>query len=206
MKAATWGSPRSLPPMGGALIMSIRDQEYGARLDYQQLYPFRTTSLSGWHRFTKCSGFSSHLRVEWPGRSGRGSDGWAFGFCGAVWDGGAVHRALGRASLARRFCVFGLPRAGGLAAEGSTAGLRVRHLPPAGVGDGGDRGSSDADGSDEVVSCRLSDGSRQARRLGQISAAGTGGGVPDGVDHGAQVAPRAERGSGPSAARVPRGG
>jgi hypothetical protein len=44
-----------------------------------------------------------------------------------------VHRALGRASLARRFCVFGQPRAGGLAAEGSTAGLRVRHLSPAGV-------------------------------------------------------------------------
>src|SRR5712671_6621305 len=96
--------------------------------------------------------------------------------------------------------------AGGLAAEGSTAGLRVRHLPPAGVGDRGNSFSSDADGSDEVVSCRLSDGSRQAWRLGQISAAGTGGGVPDGVDHGAQVAPWAERGSGPSAARVPRGG
>jgi len=69
-----------------------------------------------------------------------------------------VHRALGRASLARRFCVFGLPRAGGLAAEGSTAGLRVQHLPPAGVGDCGNGFSSDADGSDEVVSCRLSDG------------------------------------------------
>jgi hypothetical protein len=41
--------------------------------------------------------------------------------------GGAVHRTLGRASLARRFCVFGLQRAGGLAAEGSTASLRVRH-------------------------------------------------------------------------------
>jgi hypothetical protein len=27
--------------MGGVLIMSIRDQEYGARLDLQQLYPFR---------------------------------------------------------------------------------------------------------------------------------------------------------------------
>jgi hypothetical protein len=82
---------------------------------------------------------------------------------------------------------------GGLAAEGSTAGLRVRHVPPAGVGDGGNSVSSDADGSDEVVSCRLFDGPRQARRLGQISAAGTGGGVPDGLDHGAQVAPRAER-------------
>ena len=34
----------------------------------------------------------------------------------------------------------------------------------------------------------------------------TGGGVPDGVDHGAQIAPRAERGSGPSAVRLPRGG
>ena len=48
-----------------------------------------------------------------------------------------MHRALGRASLARRFCAFGLPRAGGLAADGSTAGLRVRHLPPAGAGDRG---------------------------------------------------------------------
>jgi hypothetical protein len=69
-------------------------------------------------------------------RSG-GSDGWASGFCGAVGDGGAVHRALGCASPARRFCVFELRRAGGLAAEGPAAGLRVRHVPPAGVGDGG---------------------------------------------------------------------
>jgi hypothetical protein len=96
-----------------------------------------------------------------------------------------VHRALSRASLARRFRVFGLRRPGGLAAEGSTAGLRVRQVPPAGVGDGGNSVSSDADRSDEVVSCRLSDGPRQARRLGQISATGTGGGVPDGLDHGA---------------------
>src|ERR1700738_4621466 len=86
--------------------------------------------------------------------------------------------------------MFGLRRAGGLAAEGSTAGLRVRHVPPAGVGDGGNGVSSDADGSDEVVSCRLSDGSRQAWCLGQIPAAGTGGGIPDGLDHGAQVASR----------------
>src|SRR5712675_1350957 len=106
-----------------------------------------------------------------------GSDGWALGFCGAVRDGGAMHRALSRASLARRFCVFGLRRAGGLAAEGSTAGLRVWHVSPAGVGDGGNRVSSDADGPREVVCCRLSDGPRQARRLGAISAAGTGGGV-----------------------------
>src|SRR5580692_11246208 len=34
----------------------------------------------------------------------------------------------------------------------------------------------------------------------------TGGGVPDGLDHGAHVAPRAERGPQPSAARLPRGG
>jgi len=27
--------------MGGVLIMSIRDQEYGASLDLQQLYPFQ---------------------------------------------------------------------------------------------------------------------------------------------------------------------
>jgi hypothetical protein len=42
-------------------------------------------------------------------------EGWASGVCGAVWDTGAVHRALGRASLARRFCVFWLWRAAGLA-------------------------------------------------------------------------------------------
>jgi hypothetical protein len=60
--------------------------------------------------------------------------------------------------LARRFCVFGLQRAGGLAAEGSTASLRVRHLPSAGIGDGGNGVSSDADRSLEVVSCRLPDG------------------------------------------------
>src|SRR5579862_4194061 len=35
-----------------------------------------------------------------------GSDGWAAGICGAVWDGGAVHRAPGRASLARRVCLW----------------------------------------------------------------------------------------------------
>jgi hypothetical protein len=51
-----------------------------------------------------------------------------------------------------------------------------------------------------VVSCRLPDGPRQARRLGQISAARTGGGVSDGLDLGAQAAPRAEGGSGPFAA------
>src|ERR1700730_5162101 len=113
-----------------------------------------------------------------------GANGWTSGFCSAVWDGRAVHRALGRASLARRFCVFGLPRAGGLAAEGAAAGLRMRHLPSAGIGDGGNSVSSDADGLGEVVSCRLSDGSRQARRLGQISAARTGGDVSDGLAHG----------------------
>jgi hypothetical protein len=73
---------------------------------------------------------------------------------------GAMHRALGRASLARRFCVFRLRRASGLAAEGTSAGLRVRHLPSAGVGDRGNGVSSDADGSLEVVCCRLADGSR----------------------------------------------
>ena len=30
--------------MGGMLIMSIRDQEYGASSDLQQLYPFRMKS------------------------------------------------------------------------------------------------------------------------------------------------------------------
>ena len=44
--------------------------------------------------------------------------------------------------------------------------------------------SSDADEPHAVVSCRLSDGSRQARGLGQISAARTGGGASDGLDHG----------------------
>ena len=115
-----------------------------------------------------------------------------------------MHRALGRASLARRFCVFGLRRAGGLAAEGSAAGLRVQHVSPAGVGDGGNGVSSDADGSGEVVYCGLLDGPRQTRRRGQVSAAGTRGGVPDGVDHGAQAAPRAERGPRPPAAAFSR--
>jgi hypothetical protein len=101
-----------------------------------------------------------------------------------------VYRALGWASLARRFCVRRLRWASGLAAEGAAAGLRMRHLPSAGIGDGGNRVSSDADGFGEVVSCRLPDGSRQARRLGQISAARTGGDVSDGLDRGAQAAPR----------------
>src|ERR1700730_3239861 len=52
-------------------------------------------------------------------------------------------------------------------------------------GVGGDGVSSDADGPREVVCCCLSDGPRQARRFGQVPATGTGGGVPDGVDHGA---------------------
>jgi hypothetical protein len=50
----------------------------------------------------------------------------------------------------------------------------MRHLPSAGIGDGGNSVSSDADGPREVVSCRLPDGSRQEWRLGQISAAQTG--------------------------------
>src|SRR4051812_21882664 len=40
----------------------------------------------------------------------------------------------------------------------SSASTGFGHLPPAGVGDRGNGFSSDADGSDEVVSCRLSDG------------------------------------------------
>src|SRR6266446_103152 len=47
-----------------------------------------------------------------------GSDGWAAGVCSAVRDGGAVHRALGRTSLARRFCVCRMRRPGGMAAKG----------------------------------------------------------------------------------------
>src|SRR5580658_8741825 len=39
-----------------------------------------------------------------------------------------------------------------------------------------------------------------------VSAAGTGGGVSDGVDNGAQAASRTEREPGPSAARLARGG
>jgi hypothetical protein len=39
----------------------------------------------------------------------------------------------------------------GLAAEGAAAGLRMRHLPSAGIGDGGNSVSSDADGVGEVV-------------------------------------------------------
>src|ERR1700730_17505030 len=56
--------------------------------------------------------------------------------------------------------LFRLRRGGGWATEGAPAGLRMRHLPAAGIGDGGNRVSSDADGSREVVSCRLPDGSR----------------------------------------------
>ena len=41
----------------------------------------------------------------------------------------------------------------------------MRHLPSAEVRDRGNRVSSDPHGSLEVVSCRLPDGSRQARRL-----------------------------------------
>jgi hypothetical protein len=52
-----------------------------------------------------------------------GSDGWATGIRDAVWDGGAVHRALGGASLARWICLRRLQRAASLATEGAPAGL-----------------------------------------------------------------------------------
>src|ERR1700730_16065041 len=78
----------------------------------------------------------------------------------------------------------------------------MRDLPPAGIGDRRNGVSADANRSDQVVSRRLSDGPRQARGFGQVSAARTGGGVSDGLDHGAQAAPRAERGSVASAARL----
>ena len=62
-----------------------------------------------------------------PGRRTANPDkslvGWASGIRGAVWDGGAVHRAPGRASLARRICLRRLRRAASLAAEGTSAGL-----------------------------------------------------------------------------------
>src|SRR5947208_4736174 len=38
----------------------------------------------------------------------------------------------------------------------------------------------------KVVYCGLLDGARQTRRRSQVPAAGTRGGVSDGVDHGAQ--------------------
>ena len=71
-----------------------------------------------------------------------GSDGWASGVCGTVRDGGAVHRALGRAALARRVCLRWVRRAAGVAAEGTAAGLRMRQLSPAGIGDSGNGFSS----------------------------------------------------------------
>src|SRR6266481_4275200 len=40
-ESSDMGSPWRLPPMGGVLITSIRDHEYGASLDLQQLYPFQ---------------------------------------------------------------------------------------------------------------------------------------------------------------------
>src|SRR6516225_7999124 len=75
-------------------------------------------------------------------------------------------------------------------------------LPPAGIGDRRNGVSPNANRSDQVVSRRLSDGSRQARRLGQVSPARTGCGVSDGLDHGTQAAPWAERGSVASTARL----
>src|SRR6516162_7400777 len=44
-------------------------------------------------------------------------------------------------------------------------------LPPTGIGDRWNGTSPDTNRSDQVVSRRLSDGPRQARRLGQVSAA-----------------------------------
>jgi transposase-like protein len=93
----------------------------------------------------------------------------------------------------RRFFVRRVRRMRGVAAEGASPGLRVRQVPPAGIGHRRHGVSSDADRPREVVSCRLSDGPRQAWCLGQIPAAGTGGGLPDGLDHGAQVASRGDR-------------
>src|ERR1700752_2157839 len=75
-------------------------------------------------------------------------------------------------------------------------------LPPAGIGDRWNGVSPNANRSDQVVSRRLSDGPRQAWRLGEVSPAGTRCGVSDGLDHGAQAAPRAERGPLTSAARL----
>src|SRR6266481_4198257 len=133
-------------------------------------------------------------------------DGWAPGVCGTVWNTAAVHCTLGRAALAWRFCVRRVRRAGGLAAEGASSGLRVWQVPPAGIGDRRNGVSPDANRSREVVSCRLPDGPRQARRFGQVFAAGVGGGVSDGLDHGAQAAPRAERGPSTPAMRFAGGG
>jgi hypothetical protein len=122
--------------------------------------------------------------LRWPGGAGR------VGLAGWGWPGGFVC-ARGGGQQAWRL-------------KARAAGLRMRRLPPAGSGDGRDGVSSHPHRSREVVSRRLPDGPRQARRLGQISAARTGGGLPDRLDHGAQAAPRAERGPGPSAAGLSR--
>src|SRR6516165_4333610 len=76
-------------------------------------------------------------------------------------------------------------------------------LSPAGISDRWNGvASPDADRSDQVVFRRLSDGPRQARGFGQVSAARTRCGVSDGLDHGAQAAPWSERGSVASATRL----
>ena len=53
----------------------------------------------------------------------RGINGWAARVCCRVWDGGAVHRALGGASLACRLCLCRVRRTSGVAAEGAPAGV-----------------------------------------------------------------------------------
>jgi hypothetical protein len=118
-----------------------------------------------------------------------------------------MHRALGRASLARRFCVFRLRRAAGLAAEGARPRVYecgICHRQES-VTAGTVFHRTRTDLSKWFVADYLM--GRDKRGVSaKFLAARTGGGVPDGLDHGAQVAPWVERGSGPCAARLPRDG
>src|SRR5437660_509821 len=122
-----------------------------------------------------------------------GINGWAARVCCRVWVRGEVYRTFGGASLARRICLCRVRRTPGMATEGAPAGVRMCGLSPAGIGDRWNGVSPDANRSDQVVSRRLSDGPRQAQGIGQVSAARTRCGVSDGLDHGAQAAPRVER-------------
>src|SRR5215469_16704973 len=133
-------------------------------------------------------------------------NGWAARVCGPIWHRGEGYRTFGGAPLARRICLCRVRWTPSVAAEEASAGVRMCGLPPAGIGDCWNGVSPDANRADQVVSRRLSDGPRQARGLGQVSATGTRRGLSDGLDHGAQAAPWAERGPIASAAWLSGGG
>ena len=67
--------------------------------------------------------FADRTQGSIAGLVGEIWNGRAPGVCGTVWNTAAVHCALGRAALARRFCVRRVRRAGGLAAEGASSGF-----------------------------------------------------------------------------------